>query len=390
VTPPAQTDPEISVVVPVYNEVDSLPQLHEELKRGLAVLDRSYELLFVDDGSRDGSAARLDAMADADPRVRVVHFRKNFGKSPALNAAFERVRGKIVITLDADLQDDPAMIPDFVQRIEAGADLVSGWKRRRHDPLGKTAPSKLFNWVVRRVSGVQLMDFNCGFKAYRIECIRELSVYGGFHRFLPVLAGWKGFAVEQLVVQHRARQHGVSKFGVSRLFDGFLDLLTVLMVTRYRTRPLHFFGVLGAVSGMVGLLLLAYLSVLWFMGEQIGNRPLLTLGVLLTLAAVQFVAIGLVGELLVRTTITPHEVFSIRATRGFEDDVHERVLTPAPAPAAGLSKAIASAEAVLPELPELPERAGLSERPGLSERAERAGLSERAERAEPAEVTRAG
>lgn len=308
------------MVIPVYNEVDSLGPLHEQLTASLSGMSRPYEILLVDDGSTDGSSARLDALADADPCVRVVHFRKNFGKSPALNAAFERVRGDIVITLDADLQDDPSMIPDFVQRVEAGADLVSGWKRRRHDPLGKTMPSKVFNWVVRLVSGVQLMDFNCGFKAYRIECIRELSVYGGFHRFLPVLASWKGFTVEQLVVQHRARTHGVSKFGVGRFFDGFLDLLTVLMVTRYRTRPLHFFGVLGASSGGVGVLLLAYLSVLWFQGEPIGNRPLLTLGVLLTLAAVQFIGIGLVGELLVRTTITAHEVFSIRGTRGFDDD----------------------------------------------------------------------
>ncbi len=330
---PAPPTPELSVVIPVYNEVDSLPQLHRELTEGLEAMSRPYEILFVNDGSTDGSSEALDALTDADPHVRVVHFRKNFGKSPALNAAFERVRGQIVLTLDADLQDDPGMIPQFVERIEAGADLVSGWKQRRNDPVDKTAPSKVFNWVVRKVSGVQLRDFNCGFKAYRIECIRELSVYGGFHRFLPVLAGWKGFSVEQMVVNHRARQHGVSKFGVGRFFDGFLDLLTVLMVTRYRTRPLHFFGVLGAASGGVGGLLLAYLSVLWFLGEPIGSRPLLTLGVLLTLAAVQFMGIGLVGELLVRTTITSHEVFSIRATRGFERS-GTPALTEAPAGAA--------------------------------------------------------
>ncbi|MCA9707274.1 MAG: glycosyltransferase family 2 protein [Myxococcales bacterium] len=312
--------PDVSVVIPVYNEVNSLPRLHEELTAGLGALGRPYEILFVDDGSDDGSAARLDALADADPRVRVIHLRKNFGKSPALSAAFERVAGTIVLTLDADLQDDPAMIPDFVARIEAGADLVSGWKRQRHDPLGKIGPSRVFNAVVRRVSGVPLMDFNCGFKAYRIECIRELSVYGGFHRFLPVLAGWKGFVVEQLVVNHRPRVHGASKFGAGRIFDGFFDLLTVLMVTRYRTRPLHFFGGLGALSGGVGVCLLVYLTVLWFLGHPIGSRPLLTLGVLLTLAAIQLVGIGLVGELLVRTTITAQEVFSVRSTRGFPAD----------------------------------------------------------------------
>lgn len=313
---------EISAVVPVYNEVASLEEMHAQLTQALRGMGRSYEILFVNDGSTDGSTAKLDVLAERDPEhVRVVNFRKNFGKSPALNAAFERVRGRIVLTLDADLQDDPAMIPEFVERIEAGADLVSGWKKRRHDPFGKTAPSKVFNWVVRRVSGVQLMDFNCGFKAYRIECIRELAVYGGFHRFLPVLAGWKGFVVEQLVVQHRARQHGVSKFGVGRFFDGFLDLMTVLMVTRYRTRPLHLFGILGATTGALGVLLLVYLTVLWFMGEPIGSRPLLTLGVLLTIAAIQLIGVGLVSELLVRTTITPHEVFSIKSTRGFDEDV---------------------------------------------------------------------
>jgi glycosyltransferase involved in cell wall biosynthesis len=334
---------EISAVVPVYNEVDSLDEMHRQLTAALQGMGRSYEILFVDDGSTDGSTRKLDELADRDPEhVRVVAFRKNFGKSPALNAAFERVRGGIVLTLDADLQDDPAMIPDFVDRIEAGADLVSGWKKRRHDPLGKTAPSKVFNWVVRRVSGVQLRDFNCGFKAYRIECIRELAVYGGFHRFLPVLAGWKGFRVEQLVVQHRARQHGESKFGVGRFFDGFLDLLTVLMVTRYRTRPLHLFGLLGASMGAAGLLLLVYLTVLWFLGEPIGNRPLLTLGVLLTLAAIQLVGVGLVSELLVRTTITPHEVFSIKSTRGFGDDpprVSERSATSSAAPATSTAAA---------------------------------------------------
>ncbi len=268
----------------------------------------------MDDGSTDGSVERLRELAARDPHVHLVLFRKNFGKSPALNAGFERVRGRIVLTLDADLQDDPAMIPQFVERIEAGADLVSGWKQRRHDPLGKTVPSKVFNAVVRRVSGVPLRDFNCGFKAYRIECIRELSVYGGFHRFLPVLAGERGFRIEELVVQHRPRerQHGVSKFGIGRFFDGVLDLLTVLLVTRYRTRPLHFFGIPGGLLVSFGLTLLLYLSVLWLVGEPIGTRPLLTLGVLSTVTGFQFLAMGLVAELLVRTTITSREVFSIR------------------------------------------------------------------------------
>jgi glycosyltransferase involved in cell wall biosynthesis len=325
-------EPYVSVVIPVYNEVDSLPELHRQLTAGLEATGRTYEILFIDDGSRDGSPERLDAIAAADPNVRVVHFRRNFGKSPALAAAFDRVRGQIVLTLDADLQDDPAMIPEFVKRIEGGADLVSGWKQRRHDPIGKTLPSKFFNFVVRKVSGVQLRDFNCGFKAYRIDCIRELSVYGGFHRFLPVLAGERGFRVEELVVKHRAREHGVSKFGVKRFFDGFLDLLTVLMVTHFRTRPVHFFGILGTTSGVLGVGTLLYLSTLWFMGESIGSRPLLLLGVLLTLTAIQFIAIGLVAELLVRTTISSTEVYSVSREHGAGVEPSEiEPVSPAPA-----------------------------------------------------------
>lgn len=302
----------ICAVVPVWDEVESLPQLRQELVAALSATGRSFEVLFADDGSTDGSGPLLDRFAAEDPRIRVVHLRKHFGKSPALAAAFERVRAEVVVTLDGDLQDDPACIGDFLARIDAGADLVSGYKQVRHDPVGKTLPSKLFNRVVRWVSGVPLRDFNCGFKAYRIECIRELSVYGGFHRFLPVLASERGFRIEELVVQHRPRQHGKSKFGVTRLFEGSLDLLTVLMVTRFRTRPLHLFGMLAGASGLVGLSLLSYLTVLWFQGEPIGTRPLLTLGVLLTLASIQFVGIGLVAELLVRTTISPREIVSVR------------------------------------------------------------------------------
>ena len=311
-----QARPGISVVIPVFDEVDSLEELYQGVTASCTQLGRGHEIVFINDGSRDGSDTKLEELAARDSCVRVIHFRRNFGKSPALAAAFERVRGDIVLTLDADLQDDPGMIPDFVERIDAGADLVSGWKKRRHDPFGKTFPSKVFNWMVRQLSGIPLRDFNCGFKAYRIECIRELSVYGGFHRFLPVLAGAKGFRIEQLVVNHRARKHGVSKFGAKRFFDGILDLMTVLLVTKYRTRPLHFFGIPGSVLGGLGMALLVYLTVLWFLGQQIGTRPLLTLGVLLTITGLQFLCFGLLGELLVRTTVAPREIFSIRATAG--------------------------------------------------------------------------
>jgi glycosyltransferase involved in cell wall biosynthesis len=306
-------DPEISVVVPVYDEAEALPRLHAELTEACAELGRTYEVLLVDDGSRDGSAELLDELAERDVHLRVVHLRRNFGKSPALAAAFERVRGSIVVQMDADLQDDPAMIGRFVEKIEGGADLVSGWKKVRRDPLGKTLPSRLFNWTVRVLSGVRLRDFNCGYKAYRAECIRELSVYGGLHRFLPVLAAARGFSIDEVVVEHRARTQGRSKYGPGRMLDGLFDLLTVLLVTRFRTRPLHFFGIPGFLVGLTGIGILVYLSALWFSGESIGTRPLLTLGVLLTITAAQFVGIGLLAELLVRTTIRPGEVFSVRA-----------------------------------------------------------------------------
>jgi glycosyltransferase involved in cell wall biosynthesis len=305
----------LSIVVPVYNEAASLPELYGRIGEACRSMARPFEVVFVDDGSTDGSGALLDRMAEVDERITVIHFRRNFGKSPALAAAFERVVGPIVITMDADLQDDPAMIPAFVERIEAGADLVSGWKQRRNDPLDKTLPSKLFNAVVRRVSGVPLRDFNCGFKAYRVECIRELNVYGGLHRFLPVLAGERGFRIEELVVVHHPRKHGTSKFGARRFVDGFLDLLTVLLLTRYRMKPLHFFGAAGGLAGVVGISILAYLTVLWCLGYGIGTRPLLTFGVLLTLTSGQFLGLGLLGELLVRTTVDRREVFSVRGLR---------------------------------------------------------------------------
>ncbi len=296
----------------MYNEHGSVPDMYRELVAACEPLGRAFEIIFVDDGSTDGTDELLDQLAADDPRVTALHLRRNFGKSPALQAGFERVRGQIVLTLDGDLQDDPAMIPEFVARIDAGADLVSGWKKTRHDPVGKRLPSKLFNAVVRRLTGIQLNDFNCGFKAYHIDCIRELQVYGGLHRFLPVLAGIRGFRIEQLVVRHRPRLHGSSKFGFSRLFDGLFDLLTVLLLTKFRTRPLHFFGVPGLVLGLIGVGILSYLTVLWFQGEPIGTRPLLTLGVLLTITAAQFIGIGLLAELLVRTTIKSAEVFSLR------------------------------------------------------------------------------
>jgi glycosyltransferase involved in cell wall biosynthesis len=362
--------PYISILIPLYNEVESIPEMYAQVTAACVAIGRPYELVWIDDGSKDGSGKALDDLVARDAHVRVVHFRRNFGKSSALAAGFERVRGQIVLTLDADLQDDPAMIDDFVRRIEAGADLVSGWKRKRHDPLDKTLPSRLFNGVVSRLSGVKLHDFNCGFKAYRLDCVRELSVYGGFHRFLPVLAHHRGFRVEELVVNHRARVHGHSKYGVKRMFDGFMDLLTVLLVTRYRTRPLHFFGIPGAVLGAIGMMLLTYLSVLWILGYELHDRPLLTLGVLMTIVAMQFIGVGLLGELLVRTTIRSPEIFSIRAEQEASEPARAALYTvdapqlaPSAMPAPGRELPVTTADELLEEPPAAQDQAFVASRP---------------------------
>lgn len=308
--------PELSLLVPVLNERGSLRKLHAEISEVCHSLGRPWEIVFVDDGSTDGGEQVLDEIADEDDHVSVIHFRRNFGKSPALAAGFEHVRGDIVITMDADLQDDPSMIPDFVERIEAGADLVSGWKKKRHDPIGKTLPSRVFNAMVRWLGGISLHDVNCGFKAYRVECVRSLHMYGGFHRFVPVFAHDRGFRVEELVVRHRPREHGKSKFGAGRFVDGLLSLPTVLLLTRYRLRPLKFFGLPGALLALLGVAILLYLTVLWFMGQPIGTRPLLLLGVLLVMTGVQIAGLGLVGEMIVHMTVRNREIYSIREVRG--------------------------------------------------------------------------
>jgi glycosyltransferase involved in cell wall biosynthesis len=258
--------------------------------------------VFVDDGSRDGSGEVLDRLAAADPRTRVLRFRSNRGKAEALNVGFEAANGEIVVTLDADLQDKPSELPRLLEALE-GYDLVSGWKRNRNDPVGKTVPSRFFNWVTRKASGLELHDFNCGFKAYRAEVVRELDLYGEMHRFIPVLAAGKGFRVREVAVEHAPRVWGRSKYGWSRLFKGAYDLLTVLLLTRFETRPMHFFGSIGLVLGTVGFVLLLYMSYLRLILDQtIGTRPLFFLGVVLLLGGLQLVTAGLVGELVVRRT----------------------------------------------------------------------------------------
>lgn len=299
------SEPDISVVIPVFDERDNLRPLAAELLPVVRGLGAAVEVVFVDDGSRDGGDLVLAELAEREPEIVVVRLRRNFGKAEALMAGFREARGDIVITMDGDLQDDPAEIPRMLASLDEGLDLVSGWKRDRQDPLGKRLPSKVFNAVTRRVSGVELHDLNCGFKAYRAEVVRTLALAGDQYRYIPVLAAAEGFRVGEIAVNHRPRTHGRSKYGLERYARGFLDLLTITFLGRYRHRPMHLFGGVGLLMVLVGLVVSAYLSVLRFMGEGIGNRPLLLLGVLLILVGMQFLTIGLMSEMIQRHHLRP-------------------------------------------------------------------------------------
>ncbi|MGD9488338.1 MAG: glycosyltransferase family 2 protein [Calditrichaceae bacterium] len=292
---------DLSIVIPLYNEVDSLALLTEGIVSQINSLAKKFEIIFIDDGSSDGSFEELMKLKKGYPEIRIIRFRKNYGKSAALSEGFKRANGEIVITMDADLQDDPAEIPKLIEKIENGLDLVSGWKKRRHDPITKTIPSKLFNATTRLITGIKIHDFNCGLKAYRNDVIKSIPVYGELHRYLPVLAHWQGFRVGEIIVTHHARKFGKTKFGISRFFNGFFDLLTVMFITRFRQKPLHLFGFFGLVSMFIGLLISLYLTILWFQGNSIGQRPLLFLGVLMLIVGVQSFSLGLIGEMLTST-----------------------------------------------------------------------------------------
>lgn len=290
----------VSIVVPVMNEQETVATLAARVAKVFSSdgqVAELAEIIFVDDGSRDETWKRIRSIQD--PRVSGLRLRRNFGKAAALQAGIEQATGDIIITMDGDLQDDPDEIPRFLAAIASGHDVVSGWKRTRHDPLGKTLPSKLFNFVTARVSGVRIHDFNCGFKAYRREVFRSIELYGELHRFIPALAAAMGYAVTEIEVLHHPRRFGKSKYGVGRLIKGFLDLLTVLTITRYGSRPGHLFGGLGLVIAGVGVVINAYLLVLWLSGSAIGHRPLLSLGVLLSIIGLQFVLFGMMAELIV-------------------------------------------------------------------------------------------
>jgi glycosyltransferase involved in cell wall biosynthesis len=291
----------LSIVVPLFNEEESLPPLCEQIDVVLRALERPAEVIFIDDGSSDGSYAVIEQLASKYDWVRAVRFRRNNHKAAALATGFREARGELIVTMDADLQDDPAEIPNLLAALSDDNDLVSGWKKKRHDPISKTAPSKLFNLVTSAVSGIRLHDFNCGLKVYRREVAEDTLpyLYGELYRFLPAMAHWAGYRVTEIPVTHHARQFGVSKFGARRLLNGFLDLLSVTFVVRFMTTPMHVFGSLGLLSTMAGSAIGVYITYLWGQTGNIQNRhPLLMLSVLLIIVGIQFFSTGLLGDML--------------------------------------------------------------------------------------------
>jgi dolichol-phosphate mannosyltransferase len=297
----------LSVVVPVYNEEQSLVTLHQELDAVARARSYQLDMIFVDDGSTDGSWAVIRRLAEKDPRLRGIRFRRNFGKAAALSAGFDHARGSLIMTLDADLQDDPAEIPHFLAKMEEGFDVVSGWKKVRRDPWHKVGPSRLFNWVVSRMTGVVLHDHNCGMKCYRREIFEEVRLYGELHRFVPVLAAARGYRVDEVVIHHRPRQFGRSKYGVTRFVKGFLDLLTVKFLTGFSQRPQHVLGTIGLISFLLGAFGLTYLAIYWVVGQlqpdwnllPLHQRPAVIYSVGLLLLGGQLMSIGFLGELII-------------------------------------------------------------------------------------------
>ncbi len=297
------SSPAVSVVVPIYNEEESIPHLYQRLTEALEELGKPYEIIAADDGSRDQSFVLLSEIAARDSRWHVVRFRRNFGQTAAFSAGFDRARAPVVITIDADLQNDPKDIGKLLNKIDQGFDVVSGWRERRQDPfLNRRLPSIIANRLISWATGVYLHDYGCSLKAYRTDVVRGIRLYGELHRFIPAIASWQGIAVAEIPVNHEARRFGSSKYGISRTLRVILDLLTVRFLLSYGTRPMQIFGLIGLIATMLGILIGVYLSWIKIMyGAAIADRPLLLLAVLMIVLGVQFISMGLIGELIVRT-----------------------------------------------------------------------------------------
>ncbi len=297
------TDPLISVVIPLYNEEETIDELYRQLTAALEAYGAPYEVIVADDGSTDGSFEKLSAIHQRDPRWRIIRFRRNFGQTAGFSAGFDRARGEVILTIDADLQNDPADIPKLMAKIDEGYDIVSGWRVDRQDTfLTRKLPSMVANRLISHSTNVQLHDYGCSLKAYRAEVVKNINLYGELHRFIPAMASGYGVRVAEAPVNHRAREYGKSKYGISRTFRVLLDLMTVYFLLGYSTRPIHVFGGVGLISFGLGVLIGLYLTLVKFaLGQDIGTRPLLLLAVLLILLGVQMIAMGLLGELIIRT-----------------------------------------------------------------------------------------
>ncbi len=295
---------EISVVAPLLNEEESLPELSLQLESELdKLVGSAYEVIYVDDGSKDGSFDIISRMHRRNPNFKAIQFRRNYGKAAALDAGFAAAKGEFVVTMDADLQDDPTEIRSLYEKMKEGWDLVSGWKKVRHDPWHKTVPSKLFNFVTSTTSGLRLHDYNCGLKMYRKDLVKSLKIYGEMHRYIPALAHWMGYRVTEIPVKHHPRIYGKSKYyGISRFMKGYLDLISVSFTNRYFKRPMHFFGGIGTMLSIIGIMINIFLTIQWFRGEtDLTNRPLILLGIALIIVGVQLFSMGLIGEMIAKT-----------------------------------------------------------------------------------------
>jgi dolichol-phosphate mannosyltransferase len=317
----------LSIIVPLFNERESLPELIDQLYlamqeqelRDLFLEPFSFEIIMVDDGSTDGSSRVIESLIESKPDVRLISFQRNFGKTAALSAGFMAAAGAYVCTIDADLQDDPYAIKMLIKKLQEGYDLVSGWKQERKDPISKTLPSRLFNTVTRSFTGMTIHDFNCGLKVYRSEVTSRLELHGDMHRYIPVLAEWMGFRIAELPVSHRARQFGITKYGSSRFFSGLFDFLSVLFITRYLRRPMHFFGMAGLSSFLLGFIISLYVTLdKILLHKPVSNRPILFLGILLLILGVQLFSTGLLGEML-STSSSKGSSFTVRKTLNLSD-----------------------------------------------------------------------